>query len=127
MMASVERRHQLGKDAPDILFLSKLIFLGQLLDDPAQVTATTILHVEVQFLTRSQVVAMVVCDDVGMAERTQNGKLGMKLLPLLQGHFHVLDFLSAEDLGLSIHARGMLCGDADLAIRYSLDFGNDSK
>lgn len=50
---------------------------------------------------------MVVADDVGMAERREDGEFGVELLALLLGHLQVADFFPTDNC--------IVCLAADLA------------
>lgn len=76
-MAAVEGRNELRKDAPHKRLLSILVLLLQLLDDPTEISITAVFHVQVQILGRLEVFAVVVADNVGMAQRREDLELGV--------------------------------------------------
>lgn len=97
-MASIQSLNQLCENVPDIVLVGIFLFVFQPLDLLAQVSASTILHINVQLLSGFEVLAVAVTNNIGMVERMEDYKFGLELLPLFDGHFEVLDFLATKDL-----------------------------
>lgn len=99
-MASVQSLNELREDVPDIALIGIFLFIFQPLNLLAQISASTIFHVNVQLLSGFEVFAMAVTNNIGMIEGMEDHKFGLELLPLFHGHFEVLDFLATKDLGM---------------------------
>lgn len=63
-MASIEGGDNLREYVPDVVFRRVLFLRPQLLDDSTKVSSTAVFHVKMKVLTISQVIAVVVADDV---------------------------------------------------------------
>jgi len=105
IVTTVQGGDQLGKGAPDKRFLRILILLRQITDHPAQVAISAVFHVEVKVLRGFEVLAMVVADDVWVAQCRQDLEFGVELLALLLRHLEVTDLFPAENhvVDLSAH------------------------
>lgn len=105
VVAAEKGRHQLREGVPDKGLGGALALVLEVLDDTAEVTAAAVLHVQVQLLLGLEVFAVVVADDVGVAEAREALELGVELLALLLGHLAVVDLLAAEyeAIGLALH------------------------
>ena len=100
IVTPVQGCHHLAEDSPNKFFLCKVSRLLQLFDDCAKVTSTTIFHVDVELLGLLQMFSMEVLNDVGMAERREDRKLGMQLFSLFRGHLQVIDLFATQNLRL---------------------------
>ena len=64
IVAPIESGDDLGEYIPNII-LCRIFFLGfELLDDPAKVSTTAVLHVKMDILAVFQVITVVVSNDV---------------------------------------------------------------
>lgn len=77
VVATVEGSGQLREYAPDKSLLGELILSDKVPDQLAEISTTTVFHVQVQVLSVLEMVAVVVCDDVRVPQRTEDGELGM--------------------------------------------------
>lgn len=103
-MATVQGRDELRKNAPNKGFLCVLVSLGQVSNHTAQVTVATVLHVQVQVLRGFEVLAVIVSNNVDMAQRRKNLKFRVQLFSLFLGHLEVADFFAAEHHAVSLAA-----------------------
>lgn len=105
VVAAEEGGHQLREGVPDEGLGGALALVLEVPDDATEVPAAAVLHVQVQLLLGLEVLAVVVADDVGVAEARKALELGVELLALLLGHLSVVDLLAAqyEAIGLALH------------------------
>lgn len=97
IVTAVESGDKLREDAPDEGLLCPLALQRQILDHPAEIAIAAILHVKVQILTRLEVLAVEVFDDVLVSEVGEDLELGVQLFTLLGRHLGVADLLAADD------------------------------
>lgn len=102
IVASIQCANQLGEDSPHEVLLSKPVPILQLSDVPSQISITAILHVQMQVMTRLQVLTMAILHDIGMAQTLQNPKLGVQLLLLPIRHACVGYLFAAQHLAISL-------------------------
>lgn len=98
IVAAIQSGHQLGQNTPNKLLFRIFVRGLEVLDDHAQVTAPAVFHVEIQVLRGLEVFSVVVGDDVGVSQGTQDIEFGRELFPFFLGHLDVVDFLPAENL-----------------------------
>lgn len=105
VVAPKKSGHQLREGVPHEGLGGPLALVLEVLDDPAEIPAAAVLHVQVQLLLGLEVLTVVVGHDVGVAEAREALELGVELLALLLRHFSVVDLLPAEDeaVGLPLH------------------------
>ncbi|TFB01269.1 hypothetical protein CCMA1212_006799 [Trichoderma ghanense] len=89
IMTAIQGQNQLAKDAPDKALLRPLAL---------------VFHVQVQVLARLEVLAVVVGDDVRVAEVREDLELGVQLLALFLRHSDVRDFFAAHDEAVGLAA-----------------------
>jgi hypothetical protein len=97
-VAAVQGADNLAEDTPDELLLAHLVLVLEVADDAPQVAIAAVFHVQVKVLGNLDVVALEVCDNVGVSKLFEDGQLGLQLFAFLGRHLLVADFLPAEDL-----------------------------
>lgn len=88
-MASVKCQKQLCEDAPYNSLRHPFICLLALLDEPCQVSSSTVVHVKMDQVFVWQVFVVQITNNVGVMESFEDAKLGNKLLFLLGRHSSV--------------------------------------
>lgn len=105
VVTPVQRHDELAENTPYEALLCSLPLVLQVLNHSSEVAVPAVLHVQVKVLAGFEVLAVVVGDDIGVAQVREDLELGMELLALLLGHAKVRNLLAAHDeaVGLSAH------------------------
>lgn len=95
-MTPVQRKRKLRENLPDERLGSARVFQPQVLDESTKVSAATELHIKVQVLALLKMLPVVKCNNIGVAQAGEDGKLGVQLLALFVAHFGVGDLFPAH-------------------------------
>lgn len=97
-MTPIKRLNDLCEDSPDKFFRRIFPRLLESFDNAAQITATAVFHVDVEFLRLLEVFAVEVRYDVGMVEGGKDVEFCGELFSFFGRHLEVGYFFSAKNL-----------------------------